>query len=358
MQANRTACMCYLILSICFIACEDEALVIKSPNGWGVPSQALVMDTCFSPLRQGNPPRAFRIVPEVVGNEIHKIAFDPFDDNALYITTWQRRMLGVPSVEDSDLYRLDLRDNSSSFITRLRNLGRRDLILNGQAELLSPAMGEGTTIFNLSSLELTAENLTENTPSTYSWANDSSFWSPIRIFHNGRYPRVHWLLTSKEAAKLDTLAYAFSHVSAARNQLTVFTCRVEANCPDFLYIFDQSQGIFLDSMQAPSHPALASTFRTSTTPLWLNEHQLLLPFFRVFLVADFETKSYEAVKVFPEECKNYEVSSVQVVPNRPNEVLYVLNRYFFDELGAYRRRHELVHLNLETRDETVLLIDL
>ncbi|MEL6637261.1 MAG: hypothetical protein AAFR05_10970 [Bacteroidota bacterium] len=55
-----------------------------------------------------------------MGQEIHKIAFDPLDDQALYVTTWRRMTHGVQvSIWDSELYRVDLRTNTSTFVTTL-----------------------------------------------------------------------------------------------------------------------------------------------------------------------------------------------------------------------------------------------
>ncbi len=76
------------------------------------------------------------------------------------------------------------------------------------------------------------------------------------------------------------------------------------------------------------------------------------------MVANLRTRSYEVIDgPFPEDCPNHDISSVQVVPNRPGEIVYVLNRSFYDELGECRKRHDLVHLNLNTGVENVLLID-
>jgi len=87
-----------------------------------------------------------------------------------------------------------------------------------------------------------------------------------------------------------------------------------------------------------------------------------LQFTTLFLLADLASETYQVVPSqlvsLTPSCRNYQISSVQVVPNRPNEILYVLNQFFYTASGEYRKRHDLIHLNVETGEERVLLIDL
>ena len=343
----------FIFFVIVGIACNDDDLEVDTNTSWGVPTQPLIIDSCFSPERFGI--IAPLIVPPTEGSEIHKIAFDPLDDNALYITTWNRIVVGrEPSVIDSDLYRLDLVNNSSTFITTLNDFDTEKLMLNGQSDLLSSAMGEGTTIFNLSTLELVAENITEKKyPNHRVWASDSTFWISISVL-----PSSAWTLNSTQGDIIDTINLRVGEASATRNGKTIFITRIRERFTHSLHIFDHAQNRLIDSMEQPqlSDPRLQ---RGLGTPLWLNDNQVFIHFLSLFMVVDLDTKSYQIVKeLLPESCKNYEISSVQVVPNRPNEILYVLNQYFYNELGEYRKRHDLVHFNIETREEKVLLIDL
>ncbi len=352
--------------SFIFSACNREEVVNKAERIWGIPTTPLVIASCFSPETFGiiTP----QVVPPTVGKEILKIAFDPLDDNALYVTTYRRTVVGREVAEtDSDLYRVALNDNRSSFVTTLRDLRTQDLVVNRKGELLSPAQGEGMSLFDLNSLETIAENLTsEFYPSSRRpyWITDSTFWLPAGLRDDRDQAYGALMLYSNEGTIIDTFASRYSNIlkriSSLRNEEMIITAREDDRFTHSLYVYDRTQHVLVDSMP---HPTLNDNrvIRGLAAPFWLGDQQVLLQFTNLFMLADLDQRTYQLItNRFSElnwECKNLEISSVQVVPNRPNEVLYVLNQYFYNDSGEYRKRHDIVHLDIETGAENVLLID-
>ncbi|MEO1712925.1 MAG: hypothetical protein AAFU60_06280 [Bacteroidota bacterium] len=348
-------------------ACQDdEQLMETTSTEWSIPSELLSIDSCFFPESY---PFGPQIIPPTQGNEIHKIAFDPLDDNAIYITTWKRTSPGIEAfVENSELYRLDLVQNTSTFISTLTDFNQDELMLNQHGELLSEAMGEGLTIFDLSSLELIQEQVVQDEYTSLhgaTWITDATFWLHVGIFAENGQPGGALVRYTDTGLALDTFEHRSSNilqeVSPLRNEQMIITSRSRVQYSHSLYLYDLAQNELVDSLEKPSVP----DFRVENglgRPYWLNDQQVLLQFTTLFLLADLASETYQVVPSqlvsLTSGCRNYQISSVQVVPNRPNEILYVLNQFFYTASGEYRKRHDLIHLNVETGEERVLLIDL
>ncbi|MEM6346578.1 MAG: hypothetical protein AAF927_22005 [Bacteroidota bacterium] len=365
---SRMVFVSLIIVFLCtiFTACNPDKEVNQPTYLWGIQTKPLVIDSCFSPERFGiiGP----RIIPPTEGKEIHKIAFDPLDDNALYITTYRRIVVGREVEEtDSDLYRVELNNNAVSFVTSLTDLRSQDLVVNAKGDLLSPAQGEGFTIFNLNSLELKTENLaSEFYPTNQSpyWISDSSFWLPAGLLDAEEQAYGALILYSDKGTIIDTFASRYLNilrrVSRSRNEAMILTSRDDERFTHSLYVYDQNQHAIVDSM---AHPSLNDNrvIRGLASPHWLNDQQVLLQFTSLFMIADIKQQTYQLIpSQFSGrnwECRNLEIRSLQVVPNRPNEVLYVLNQFYYNELGEYRKRHDIIHLDIETGEENVLKID-
>ncbi|MEM6965224.1 MAG: hypothetical protein AAF573_10685, partial [Bacteroidota bacterium] len=277
--------VCFVFLSIFLCTCKKKNLANPSINpSWNIPMESFTIDSCQG-LR--STPSGLPILPPTAqSDEIHVIAFDPLDDNALYLTTWERKPLSQSQSHGSDLYRVDLSENTSTFVTHLSDFGgsRADLELNGKADLLSLAMGEGGTVFNIPSLELVTENLPKSGSTNVTWMNDSTFWRRVSIFQNGQ-PIPHWMLYAKDGTSLDTFEFSFRRVSASRNQKSVFSglaSPIYYGRNQSLYVYDQVQKMLVDSMQKVIHPNLIS--EPNGQPFWLSDQEVLLFFGRIFMI--------------------------------------------------------------------------
>ncbi|MEL7342476.1 MAG: hypothetical protein AAGM67_18485, partial [Bacteroidota bacterium] len=138
-----------------------------------------------------------------------------------------------------------------------------------------------------------------------------------------------------------------------REGKTIFSARNRSQFAYSLYLHDNIQNRMIDSMRRPIEERVDNL---QIPPVWLDDHRVMLYNVNLMIVADFETDRYEIIRDW-QDCKNYEISSVAPLPNHPNEILYVLNQFYYDEEGEYRKRHDLVHLDLNTGEENMLLID-
>lgn len=346
----------YYIIFICVITiitgsgCEDDLPTMSAPCEWQQNTTPLSVDSCF---QRTTFPAGQYLIPPTVGKEIHRIAFDPTNDDLLYFTTWPREGLG--GGRDSELYRLDLCEGTSDHVGNLENLGGRKLFLNRSGNLLSPNDGimtiydiniQGITITN--EIDLDAPGLEK-----YAWASDSTFWVSYIMFPDS-FARYRWVLFDINGIPLDTLQYTTGLVSAPRAGRTVFRTFELNNFHQYLYIYDQDLGIAIDSLLPPQEFDLPASLNN---PQWLSDTEVILTTNHMIVVADFNAQTYRVVKEFPPNCDNLEIQSVAVVPSRSNELLYSLQHYFYNEDGEYRKRHEIVHLDISTGEEWVLWVE-
>ena len=351
MKRNRLIFLFCLSGVMVLFACHDKEVQVDLPCNWDLPTAPLTLDSCFSPPRV---PRGFLVIPPTIGSELHRIAFDPLDEDALYVTTWERE--AVSGSNDSDLYRLDLCTNEASFVVTLEGFSLSDLLINAKGDLLSSAQGEGTTIYNLPTLTLKTDHVTEIHARERTWASDSTYWSLSSIGQTpSGFQLIFWVLHALDETMIDTLAIGSGEASPPRNGRTVFKTQRTNSSNGYLYVYDQGQKIFVDSMPPPADLDLWTRLGN---PRWLNDQLILLNGLRTMAIADPATQELQVIKAFPDNCKNYEINSIAVIPNRPGEWLYVLSQFFYDESGEYRKRHDLVHYNMATGAEEVLLVNL
>jgi hypothetical protein len=162
------------------------------------------------------------------------------------------------------------------------------------------------------------------------------------------------MLFNRDGTPIDTLKFSAGLASDSRNGRTVFNGTNTYTYERHLYIYDHTSNSAIDSLPPPGAFGLTPYFLTSK---WLNDEEIVLAASSMIAIADFTNQNYRIIKEFPIDCDNQRIESVAVVPNRPNEILYTLQYYFYNEAGEYRKRHDLVHLDISTGEERVLVVE-
>jgi hypothetical protein len=291
------------------------------------------------------------VIPPTIGKEIRLLTFDPTDDDYLYFTTWPRTGLG--GGPESEVYRWNLCENVVTDLATSTVLGGKRMLLNNQGELLG-TIPNGISTYNMSTQEVIEETILDiNGIQRASWASDSTVWVLYFAAPDAIGTNYRWVRFDFNGTVIDTPGFSSGTASNQRNGKTVFNTYNVNTQKRGLYIYDNDLRTIIDSLPDPQD----SGFPFLNNPTWLSDDEVILSLGHIIVVANFTNQNYRIIKELSIDCDNLQIESVAVVPNRPNEILYTLQYYFYNEAGEYRKRHDIVHLDISTGEERVLTVE-